>query len=246
MVAREIVLYTDFGLADIYVGQLKSVLYRIAPRAAIIDLAHELPPFNVRAAAHLLDALKDTFSEESVFLCVVDPGVGTERGAVVLQADRRWFVGPDNGLVSVVAARAATTRISSIVWRPRDLSDSFHGRDLFAPVAARLAAGTLPPEHLWPLPALATNFGEGDVRGIIYIDHYGNACTGIRASGAPPEGVLAAKGHRITRARVYGEVTAGAPLWHLNSHGLVEIAVNCGSAARVLGLRVGDPVAWTN
>jgi len=246
MAAREIVLYTDFGSADIYVGQVKSALHRIAPQAAVIDLAHDLPPFNVRTAAHLLDALKNSFTEESVFLCVVDPGVGTERGAVVLEADRRYFVGPDNGLVSVVAARAAATRISSIVWRPRDLSESFHGRDLFAPVAAHIAAGTLPPDHLMPLPELATSFGADDLGEIIYVDHYGNACTGIRVSAAPPDGMLATGGQRIASARVFGEAAPGAPLWHRNSNGLVEIAVNRGSAAQVLGLRVGDAVRWTD
>lgn len=246
MAPREIVLYTDFGSTDIYVGQVKSVLHRIAPQAAVIDLAHDLPSFNVRAAAHLLDALKNAFAEDSVFLSVVDPGVGTERGAVVLEADRRCFVGPDNGLLSVVAARAAAMRISSIVWRPRDLSESFHGRDLFAPVAAKLAAGSLPPEHLRPLPALAASFGEHDLGEIIYVDHYGNACTGIRASAVSHDRVLVARGHRVAGVRVFGEVSPGAPLWHRNSHGLVEIAVNRGSAEQVLGLRVGDPVTWMN
>ena len=208
----DIVLYTDFGSSDIYVGQVKSVLRGLAPHAAVIDLAHDLPPFRVRAAAHLLDALKNAFPEGSVFMCVVDPGVGTQRGAVVLEADRRRYVGPDNGLLSVVAARAKTTRISSTAWRPQDLSDSFHGRDLFAPVVARIAAGTLPPDHLRPLPALVTSFGADDLGEIIYIDHYGNACTGVRASGAPRDGVLAARGQRIAGARVFGEVAPGAPL----------------------------------
>lgn len=242
----DIVLYTDFGSSDIYVGQVKSVLRRLAPHAAVIDLAHDLPPFRVRAAAHLLDALKNVFPEGTVFMCVVDPGVGTQRGAVMLEAGLRRYVGPDNGLLSVVAARAEMTRISSIAWRPQDLSDSFHGRDLFAPVVARIAAGTLPPDHLRPLPALVTSFGADDLGEIIYIDHYGNACTGVRASGAPRDGVLAARGQRIAGARVFGEVAPGAPLWHRNSHGLVEIAVNCGSAAQVLGLRVGDPVTWAS
>src|SRR3990170_7985017 len=123
----------------------------------MIDLANDLPPFNVRASAHLLDALKSVFSEGSVFLCVVDPGVGTARGAVVLEADGRRYVGPDNGLMSVVAARATAIKLSSSAWRPAGLSDSFHGRDLFAPVVARIAAGTLAPDQLRPLSALATS-----------------------------------------------------------------------------------------
>jgi S-adenosylmethionine hydrolase len=241
----EIALFTDFGSSDIYVGQVKSVLYRLAPRAAVIDLANDLPPFNVRAAAHLLDALKSGFPEGSVFLCVVDPGVGTARGAVVLEADGRRYVGPDNGLMSVVAARADAARFWSIVWRPERLSESFHGRDLFAPVAAQLVAAALSPDHLRPRPALQTNFGADDLQEIIYIDHYGNACTGIRAAGATRDAVLVANGHRIGYARVFGEVPQGEALWHENSHGLVEIALNQGSAAQILELGVGEPVTWS-
>ena len=235
-------LFTDFGSADIYVGQVKSVLHRLSPQATVIDLAHDLSPYNVRAAAHLLDALKDSFPEGSVFLCVVDPGVGTDRGTVVLEADHRWYVGPDNGLLSVVAARAAEARLSSILWRPTEISNSFHGRDLFAPVAARIAADGLPPGHLRPLSALVESFGAEDLAEIIYIDHYGNACTGIRGAHAPPDGVLRVGEERVYGARVFADVPLGTPLWHVNSHGLVEIAANRGSAAQVLGLRVGDRV----
>lgn len=240
----DIVLFTDFGASDIYVGQVKSVLHRLAPQAAVIDLANDLPPFNTRACAHLLDALKNAFPEDSVFLCVVDPGVGTDRGTVVLEADFRCYVGPDNGLLSVVAARATAVKLSSIAWRPAVLSDSFHGRDLFAPIAARIAAGTLAPDQLPPLPALATSFGADDLEEIIYVDHYGNACTGIRSIHAGSDRLLIAKGHRVAGARVYGEVSHRMPLWYANSHGLVEIAVYRGSAAQALGLQVGDPVNW--
>ncbi len=241
-----LILFTDFGSADIYVGQVKEVLHRLAPHTPVIDLAHDLPAYDVRAAAHLLDALKNAFAEDSVFLCVVDPGVGTDRGAVVLEADGRHYVGPDNGLLSVVAARAERARLSSIAWRPKELSHSFHGRDLFAPVAARIAAGTLPPDHLQPLPALAATFRAEDLEEIIYIDHYGNACTGIRARNARAGAVLLAGGQRIAGARVFGETPEGSPLWYANSHGLVEIAVNLGNAAQALGLRVGDMVSWVD
>ena len=242
----DIVLFTDFGSSDIYLGQVKSVLHRLAPRAAVIDLANDLPPLNARASAHLLDALKNGFPEGSVFLCVVDPGVGTDRDTVVLDADSRCYVGPDNGLLSVVAARATAVKLSSIAWRPAGLSDSFHGRDLFAPVVARIAAGTLPPDQLRPLSALARSFGADDLEEIIYVDHYGNACTGIRSEHAGADRLLMAKGHRVAGARVFGEVPQGTPLWYANSHGLVEIVVNRGSAAQAFGLRVGDPVNWVD
>ena len=237
-------LFTDFGASDIYAGQVKSILYRLAPQASVIDLAHDLPAFNARAAAHLLDALKNFFPEGSIFLCVIDPGVGLARGAVVVEADGRRYVGPDNGLMSVVAARAVDRRIWSIVWQPSGLSNSFHGRDLFAPVAAQLAAGTLPPYQLQAIPTLATNFGGDDLEKIIYVDHYGNACTGIRSAHARAGSLLLTKGHQVSGVRVFGEVPQKAPLWYENSFGLIEIAVNRGNAAQVLGLRVGDPVNW--
>ena len=242
----EIVLFTDFGTADIYVGQVKSVLHRLAPGATVIDLAHDLEAFNIRAAAHILDALKGRFSEGSVFMCVIDPGVGGTRLPVVLQADGRHFVGPDNGLLSVVAARAAKKRYWRVVWRPAQLSDSFHGRDLFAPIAAQIAAATLRADQIQTLVALEVDFGADDLRQIIYVDHYGNACTGIRSVNASDEKILLTKGHRIDGARVFGDVPPSHLLWYVNSHGLVEIAMNRGNAARTLGLQIGDPVDWAD
>ena len=136
-----IFLFTDFGSADLYVGQVKAVLAAQAPRAPVIDLLNDAPPFNIRAGAHLLAALAARIPRGSVTLAVVDPGVGGAREAVAVRADGRWFVGPDNGLISVAAARAGTAQVYAIGWRPRRLSASFHGRDLFAPVAAMLARG---------------------------------------------------------------------------------------------------------
>ena len=135
-----IVLFTDFGADDIYVGQVKAALLGHLPAGAvIIDLLHSVPNFHARAGAHLLAALQSGFPADTVFLSVVDPGVGTDRDAVILQADNKWYVGPDNGLLSLVAARATKTQTRRIVWRPPNLSSSFHGRDLFAPVAAWIA-----------------------------------------------------------------------------------------------------------
>ena len=189
-----IVLFTDFGSGDIYVGQVKAVLQRLAPGIAVIDLLHDAPAFNVRASAHLLAALVGRFAEGSVFLSVVDPGVGGARNAVVVQADQRWYVGPDNGLLSVVAARARMCECRRIVWQPQQLSASFHGRDLFAPVAAALAAqGALPEGWIEHAGRLDLEFGGDDLPEIIYADHYGNAHTGLRASGITREALLLAK-----------------------------------------------------
>jgi S-adenosylmethionine hydrolase len=240
-----IVLFTDFGSGDLYVGQVKAVLQRLAPGMAVIDLLHDAPAFNVRASAHLLAATVGSFGEGSVFLTVVDPGVGGVRDAVVVQADERWYVGPDNGLLSVVGARANKGDCWRIVWHPEQLSDSFHGRDLFAPVAATLAVqGGLPKGWFEHSGRFSVDFGGDDLPEIIYVDHYGNAHTGIRASGIPRETRLALGELRLPFARVYSEAAEGAAFWHENSQGLVEIAVSCGSAAQLLELKIGDGLAW--
>ena len=240
-----IVLFTDFGSGDLYVGQVKAALQRLAPGMSVIDLLHDAPAFNVRASAHLLAAMVGCFAEGSVFLTVVDPGVGGARNALVVCADDRWYVGPDNGLLSVIWARAAKGDCWRIVWRPKQLSASFHGRDLFAPVAATLAVqGGLPKGWFEDVGTLDVEFGGDDLPEIIYVDHYGNAHTGIRASGIPREALLAVGERRLSYARVFSEMAAGEAFWYENSQGLVEIAVSCGSAARLLGLKIGDAMAW--
>lgn len=241
-----IVLFSDFGAGDIYVGQVKGVLQRLAPLIPVIDLLHEAPAFKVRASAHLLAAMAGRFPQDSIFLAVVDPGVGSTRDAVVMQADDRWYVGPDNGLLSVVAARALKGSCARILWRPEQLSDSFHGRDLFAPIAAHLAVqGSLPRDWIEHRDGLAVEFGGDDLPEIIYVDHYGNAVSGIRASGIPRDAVLAIGARRLHYTRVFSEAKAGAVFWYENSVGLVEIAVNSGSASHALGLKVGDRVDWS-
>lgn len=240
-----IVLFTDFGSGDLYVGQVKAVLQRLAPGLPVIDLLHDAPAFNVRASAHLLAAMVGCFAEGSVFLTVVDPGVGGARNALAVNADDRWYVGPDNGLLSVIGARAAKRDCWRIVWRPEKLSASFHGRDLFAPVAATLAVqGGLPKGWLEHAGTPGVAFGGDDLSEIIYVDHYGNAHTGIRVSGIMREALLAVGERRLSYARVFSEMPAGEAFWYENSLGLVEIAVSCGSAALLLGLKIGDGVAW--
>jgi S-adenosylmethionine hydrolase len=212
---------------------------------SVIDLLHDAPAFNVRASAHLLAAMVGCFAEGSVFLTVVDPGVGGARNALAVCADDRWYVGPDNGLLSVVGARAVKGDCWRIVWRPEQLSASFHGRDLFAPVAATLAVqGGLPKGWFEDAGTLDVEFGGDDLPEIIYVDHFGNAHTGIRASGIPREALLAVGELRLSYARVFSEVAEAAAFWYENSQGLVEIVVNRGSAAQLLQLKIGDGVAW--
>lgn len=238
-----IVLFTDFGADDVYVGQMKAALLRHGAAATpIIDLTHSAPNFDARAAAHLLAALQWQFDAGAVFLAVVDPGVGGAREPVLVQAEGRWYVGPDNGLLSVVAARAADQRTWRIVWRPQNLSATFHGRDLFAPVAARLVSGALAADAIEETAGLAVQLGAADLAQVIYLDHYGNAMTGLRAAEIPHDAMIEVAGARLRRARSFAEAAPGHPFWYENSVGLVEIALNQGSAARALKLAVGAAV----
>ncbi len=238
-----IFLFTDFGAADLYVGQVKAVLHQRAPGAQVVDLLHEAPAFNVRAGAHLLAALAGRIPAGSVTLAVVDPGVGGARKPVAVLAGDRWFVGPDNGLLSVVAARAERAEPFPIRWKPAHLSASFHGRDLFAPVAAMLARGDRQAAGLGRKAKLVHDFGDKDLAEIIYVDHYGNAMTGLRAGGVPRNGRLVVNSRSIERARVFSEVPQGEIFWYENSLGLAEIAANAASAAGKLGLTVGTSVS---
>lgn len=239
-----ILLYTDFGYDGPYVGQVKTVLAREAPNASVIDLMHDAPAFDPASAAYLLAALVTEMPEDVRCLAVVDPGVGGDRAPVVMQADGRWFVGPDNGLFEIVQRRARQARQWTVTWLPDRLSRSFHGRDLFAPVVARLARGEKPPGDPYPdgwrlSPARPGADWPDDKAAVIYIDRYGNAMTGIRAENCDESRVLAVGGNRIGFAPVFSEVPPSRVFWYHNSCGLVEISVNQGSAAAECQLEVG-------
>ena len=237
-----IFLFTDFGAADLYVGQVKAVLQQYAPEARVVDLLHEAPAFNIKASAHLLAALAGQLPAGSVTMAVVDPGVGGERKPVAVLADDRWFVGPDNGLMSVVAARAERAEAHVIGWRPKKLTASFHGRDLFAPVAGMLVRGDRKAVKLGKSRSLTVGLGATDLAEVVYVDHYGNAMTGLRASGLRRKATLVVGRRRIERARVFSDVGAGKIFWYENSLGLAEIAARGASAAAALALAVGASV----
>lgn len=235
-------LFTDFGASDPYAGQVRAAILERAPRQAVIDLLHDAPAFAVEASAHLLAAMFVRLPVRSVTLAVVDPGVGSHREALAVRADNRWLVGPDNGLLSVAATRASTQAVYTIGWRPKRLSESFHGRDLFAPVAAMLASGARETTKL-KKSAFSRRMGAGDLREVIYVDHFGNVMTGMRASALDSQQTIRLKGQTIEFARVFSEVRAGQLFWYVNSLGLVEIAANSASAQRILAIAVGDPIA---
>jgi len=241
--AAMFVLFTDFGVEGPYVGQMKAVLSRDAPGLPAVELMSDVPAFNTRAASHLLAALAPELPAGTVFVCVVDPGVGTAtRRPVLLTADRRRFVGPDNGLFDTLAARSVQPAWWEILWRPERLSATFHGRDLFAPVAAALARGVAVPGQPITRPREAYAAAAEDLAEAIYVDGFGNVMTGIRAASVDEAARLEAGGHELGYARTFGEAPLGRAFWHKNSIGLVEISVNQGRAASQLGLEVGSPV----
>ena len=235
-----IVLFTDFGEVGPYVGQVKAVLMREAPGIPVIDLLHDAPMFQARASSYLLSSLIDVFPTDVVFLCVVDPGVGGNRAPAVVEADGRRFVGPDNGLFEVVLRRANNTSFRRITWEPENLSASFHGRDLFAPVAARLAKGENVASEARPVDEARRSHWPDDLSEIIYLDNFGNAMTGMRAKNVPRTAEMVVNGHRLVRARTFSDLPEGGAFWYENSSGLVEFAVNQGDAKSALGIDVGS------
>ncbi|KAF0110553.1 MAG: hypothetical protein FD149_2642 [Rhodospirillaceae bacterium] len=169
-----IVLFTDFGLEGPYTGQVLAVLQREAPGIPVITLQADAPMGDPFSAAYLLAAYAPAFPAGSVFLCVVDPGVGGARPPLAVQADGAWFVGPGNGLFELVMRRAITVAPFVLTWQPPRLGASFHGRDLFAPVAARLACGAPVPGTAVPRTTLARSDWPEDLPAIVYVDRFGN------------------------------------------------------------------------
>ncbi|MEQ8967886.1 MAG: SAM-dependent chlorinase/fluorinase [Azospirillaceae bacterium] len=243
-----ILLYTDFGTAGPYVGEMHAVLAARAPGVPAIDLMHDAPVFGPRPAAYLLAALAEGLPAEAIVVAVVDPGVGTARRPIAVEAGGRWFVGPDNGLLAPVLRRArraggvAPRAVELVSEHGARLSATFHGRDLFAPAAAAIARGEGPPGRPIDAAGLDRPDWPDDLAEVIYLDGYGNAMTGLRASVLPAGACLRVGGRALPAARTFGEMPEGAAFAYENSSGLMEIAVNRGSAAAALGLATGTPV----
>jgi len=237
-----IVLFSDFGAEGPYLGQMHAVLQQQAPGTPVIDLLSNAPSGNPRLSAYLLAALRHYLPAHSIFLSVVDPGVGGPRAPVVVQADGQYFVGPDNGLFNTVAAQTQSIQCWEIDWRPRHCSMSFHGRDLFAPVAAGLATGNA-AGMLQQGQLTGTEDWPTDLPALIYFDHYGNAMTGLRYSEAFAGRKLRIAGKMVlSQADTFCALPAGQAFWYNNSIGLLEIAINQGSAREQLQLQPGMPV----
>lgn len=237
-----IVLFTDFGPAGPYTGQMESVLRQTVPNVPVINLLSNAPTADPRLSSYLLAALRHSFPAGSIFLAVVDPGVGGERKAVVLQADGQFFVGPDNGLLNTVAVQAQNTQWFEIIWRPEHCSMSFHGRDIFAPVAAKLAINAA-DGLLQPFERNDLNDWPHDLAEVIYFDHYGNAMTGLRYRDTHSGKTLTINGFKIKPADTFSAAGEHQAFWYKNSSGLVEIAINKGIAEQQLSLELGMPVS---
>ena len=255
-----ITLTTDFGERDYYVGAVKGVLLSIHPDLAIVDITHAIPSGDVLAGAFVLRNAAPEFPPGSVHLAVVDPGVGSRRKPIAVSGRGSLWVGPDNGLLSfpLEDPGAETREITAPALSGRPLSETFHGRDLFAPCAARLAAGfpfaQVGPRTTGPviLSEAKPAVGNGRVAGqVIHVDHFGNAITNIpgealdalAGTAGERRGLKVLAGSRsLPVAATYADVERGAPVAVVGSCGLLELAVNGGNGAEFLQLRRRDPV----
>lgn len=239
-----VLLFTDFGTDGPYLGQMEAAILGEALQSRVVNLMSDAPCGDPRRAAYLLAALTGDLPPGCVVVAVVDPGVGGEREPLVAEVDGRTFLGPDNGLLSRVLAGAGVVDVGRIDWRPERLSSSFHGRDLFAPVAGFLSRGQGVERTPWPLAQVTGMDWPDELGEVLYVDHFGNAMTGLCGAQADLAGALAVGPHRLAHAETFSAVPPGEAFWYRNSCGLVEIAVNQGRAADVLKLGIGCPVAW--
>jgi S-adenosylmethionine hydrolase len=252
-----ITLTTDFGVRDWFVGTMKGVMLRLNPKATIVDLTHEIPPGDIRSGAFALAACYSFFPKGTIHVAVVDPGVGSKRKAIAVRTANYSFVGPDNGLLSWALAREKIKAVHSLqngAYFLPEVSGTFHGRDIFAPVAAHLSRG-LPNQKLGPrledfvrLDWPETRHSRGAVQDeIVYIDRFGNAITNLDAAALRSlrhdDVRLFRRGKPLCLvAEFYQAVSPGEAVAVPGSSGFLEIAINGGNAARRLRLRPGDTV----
>ena len=247
-----IVLLTDFGNQDWFVGVMKGVIAQASPHIPVIDLTHGIEHGNIEQAAFVLSVSFGSFPAGSVFVCVVDPGVGSERIPVAVRFKHCWLVGPNNGLFTFCFSQDNSDALCyRIKTDARLASNTFHGRDLFAPVAARLALGhsidELSEGFCEPVLVESSFRTSGTMGTIQYFDRFGNAITNLVAD---PQNV--SSGHVTVEGiampfsvcRTFADTDAGQPLAYAGSCGLLELAVRNGSAKDGLGLKLGSRVQW--
>ena len=240
-----ITLLTDFGTADYFVGAVKGAILSVNPNVSIVDITHEVPAQDIETGAFLLLAAYKTFPAGTTHVAVVDPGVGSSRRPIVVSASDQFFVGPDNGIFSYVYDREPSHQafhVTAEKYFRSEPSSTFHGRDIFAPVAAALSIGVTPEQFgsllndAARLPALETP------PRIIHIDRFGNCVTNISRETYKGESLFV-NGRKISALRnFYGEAAPGEVFAIWGSAGFLEISVNGASAAQILGAKRGDAV----
>ena len=261
MSTRLITLLTDFGTEDYFVGAMKGVILTRSPKSVLVDITHAIPPQNVQAGAFILSAVYSCFPTGSIHLAVIDPGVGSDRRPILVKTAEYLFVGPDNGLFSIILdsdPAAQVRHLTNADYFLQDRSSSFHGRDIFAPVAAALAEG-VSPQDLGPTIQDPVRFKfaeceystDGTVVGsVIHIDHFGNCVTNFVWNRLRPLLIGQPFSLRVNEydirklLRSYSEAAAqpGEPFLIVGSAGFLEISMSCASAARELKIAVGEPV----
>ena len=253
---RLVTLLSDFGLSDVYVGVMKGVIAQINPMLRVVDLTHQILPQNIAAARFSLMNAYPYFPEGTVHVAVVDPGVGSHRKAIAIQLDSGFLVGPDNGLFSGVLSHSRVIAVVELTnakyWQTSTPSQTFHGRDIFAPIGAHLASGvpleelgkTIEPATLAQLELPAIHTTPAVITGCIqYVDHFGNLITNIPATVVQGKTWSVAVGEElILGCQTYSDCQLGEVVALIGSHGWVEIAVNGGSAQSRLRLDWGATV----
>lgn len=246
-----IVLLTDFGDRDGYVGVMKGVIAALAPTAQVIDLSHHIPAGDVDAAKFVLWNQHRFFPKGSIFVGVVDPGVGSSRAIIAVKTADYLFLVPDNGLMDYILAETKAHTILRVenpaFFRTSQLSSTFHGRDIFAAAAGHLAAGELytqlGPFHRYQIPVSPfVNAEDKAIGSILYIDHFGNLISSFKQGKFHPKHAII-KNNTIPVGKSYSDVDSGELICLPASHGLWEIAVREGSAQNHLGIEIGEAVA---
>lgn len=245
-----IALLTDFGTRDYFVGAMKGAILSIAPKASIIDITHDIEPQDIRGAALTFAACYQDFPQGTVFVVVVDPGVGSNRRAIAATSGGYHFVAPDNGVLSFVLAKNARLyELTNRKYFAREVSNTFHGRDIFAPVAGHLSSGISPSECgpeiddpvLFEFPRPFRISDKVFSAEIIHIDHFGNLLTNLTPADLPTEFHIEMKGVTIERnLGYYAEAKSDEPFSILGSAGFLEIVVNQRSAKEHFSAQVGD------
>ncbi len=242
IMSRIITLLSDFG--SVYPAQMKGVILERVPDAILVDIAHDIPPQDIRAGAFALMTTARHFPSGTVHLAVVDPTVGTKRLGIVIKSGGHLFVGPDNGLL-VPAARSLGRPEAHAIARRFEASPTFHGRDIFAPVAALLAGGESPDRFGPVVVPVDLDFGSAQVSGekvvarVVYVDRFGNLVLNLKRV---PSGDLRLAGRMLRKVKTYADAGGIEPLITIGGHGHAEVAVNQGSAAELFGLAGGNRI----